>query len=353
MINSRIGGNGIYNRNDVINANDLTKTVINIDSRFRSNIANSTTTSFMYTFEHVIKDIIRAKITSIEIPNVWYEFSQRNYQNTSFVICAYDIYDVKHTGNIIIPDGNYTPESLITTIQNRITTFFQPLGIFIRIVRDPYNLKVSIIFDGISPPGESAPTQSAMPFYINFTVPPLLCKRPYNNGIGYNLGYRANFYEGMPIYDISGGITSLYQPAESLIDTQGTTYCFLAVDQIGGNVQHKSYDQYTISMAKILVKADKNTVIFDGLETNNGTSPADIVFTSPTNLAQIQVKLLDSLGQPIDLNDMNFSFTLELTEVKNTRLFEYYRNYIWLGGIPSLPVNITGSGTPLLGGRGP
>jgi hypothetical protein len=353
MINSRIGGNGIFNNNDVINANDLTKTIINIDSRFRSNIANSTTSSFTYAFEHEIKNIIRAKITSIEIPNVWYEFSLQNYQNTRFTICAYDYYDDRQTGVITIPNGNYTPTTLLSTIQDRITAFFAPLGIFIRIIRDPYSLKVSIIFDGICPPGGSAPTLSATPFYINFSVPPLLCLRPYNNGIGYNLGYRGTFYEGTPVYDTSGGITSYYQPAESLIDTQGLTYCFLEISDIGGNVQHKSYEKYTVALAKILVKSEKNTVMFDGLETNNGTSPADFVFTSPKNLRQIQVKLIDMFGQVIDLNDMNFSFTLELTDVKNTRLFEYYRNYIWLGHIPALPVNITGSGTPLLGGRGP
>jgi hypothetical protein len=50
---------------------------------------------------------------------------------------------------------------------------------------------------------------------------------------------------------------------------------------------------------------------------------------------------------------MNFSFSLEITEVTNTRLYEFYRNYIWLGNIPSLPLNVTGSGQGLLGGKGP
>jgi thioredoxin reductase len=33
---------------------------------------------------------------------------------------------------------------------------------------------------------------------------------------------------------------------------------------------------------------------------------------------------------------MNFSFSIEITEVLNTNLYDFYRNYIWMGGLPSL-----------------
>jgi len=55
----------------------------------------------------------------------------------------------------------------------------------------------------------------------------------------------------------------------------------------------------------------------------------------------------------IDLNGLNLSFSMEITEVTNTKMYEFYRNYIWLGTVPSLPSNVTGSGLGLLGGKGP
>jgi hypothetical protein len=62
---------------------------------------------------------------------------------------------------------------------------------------------------------------------------------------------------------------------------------------------------------------------------------------------------LDPYGKIIDLNGLNMSMSLEITEVMNTKMYEFYRNYIWLGTVPSLPSNVTGSGQVLLGGKGP
>ena len=51
---------------------------------------------------------------------------------------------------------------------------------------------------------------------------------------------------------------------------------------------------------------------------------------------------------------MNWTFSLEITEVTNTKLYDFYRNYIWLGTIPSVNYKtVTGTAQPLLRGVGP
>jgi hypothetical protein len=54
------------------------------------------------------------------------------------------------------------------------------------------------------------------------------------------------------------------------------------------------------------------------------------------------------------LNGLDYSFTLEITEVLNTRLYDFYRNYIWLGKVPTVDIAATkGMGSALLAGMGP
>jgi hypothetical protein len=46
----------------------------------------------------------------------------------------------------------------------------------------------------------------------------------------------------------------------------------------------------------------------------------------PTNIHSIPVRISDPYDQDIDLNGLDFSFTLELTEVLNSGLYESMRS---------------------------
>jgi hypothetical protein len=78
------------------------------------------------------------------------------------------------------------------------------------------------------------------------------------------------------------------------------------------------------------------------------------VFPQPQDLTVLQLTLRDPYGGYIDLNGLDYSITIEITEVLNTRLYDFYRNYIWLGAVPTVDINKTkGMGSALLDGRGP
>jgi hypothetical protein len=117
------------------------------------------------------------------------------------------------------------------------------------------------------------------------------------------------------------------------------------------NTVEQQINKTTFStLAKIIVNTAKNQTIYDD---GRNLLSNDIIYPSPVDLKQIKVRLLNTYGQPLDLVNSNFSFSLEITEVANVKMYEFYRNYIWLGTIPSLPTNVTGSGQGLLGGKGP
>ena len=346
MLNTR--RNELYNGNDVVNSNDLRKRIVNVDSQFRAALQDSTS-NFQYRFEHPYKNVIRMRIASIEIPNVWYEFSSINYHNTSFTISAYDISNNLHTANILIADGNYTQATLLAAIQTQLNTLINtPYGIFLSISGDPISNRCTILHSGVAPIGAPAPTATARPFLVDFRVP-ALARQPTEWGLGYNLGYRLTYYTVNHVYDTSGGITRYSLTSESLIDTLMTNYVFLGVNDYH-TVEQQNTHGLSQALAKVIVREPKNSVIFDD---GRNLLSNDIIFPSPVDLKVVQVKVTDPFGNVIDMNGINFSFSMEITEVTNTKLYEFYRNYIWLGTLPSLPTNVTGSGVGLLGGKGP
>jgi hypothetical protein len=341
--------NEIFNYNDVINSNDLRKQIVNVDSRFRDINPLDTATNFQYTFEHPYKNVIRLRIASSEIPNSWYEFSSAIFHNTSFIISAYDISNNYRTATIQIGDGNYLAQDLITVIQGQLVSQLQaPYGIFMTIYQNQFNSKTTIELTGVGPVGSTVPTTTGRPFVLNFLVP-ALASQPYNWGLGYNLGFRSLNYTVSNILDVSGGISRYGIQSEALLNVTANPYMFLSVNDYY-SVENKNTIGFTQALAKIIVREEKNAILFD-----DGSSllSNDIIFPSPVDLKRIQVKLLGPYGQLIDLNGLNMSLSLEITEVTNTKMYEFYRNYIWLGKVPSLPANVTGSGLGLLGGKGP
>jgi hypothetical protein len=340
--------NEIFNFNDVINSNDLRKQIVNVDSRFRDSATKEISTNFQYTFEHPYKNVIRIRIASVEVPNSWYEFSAANH-NTSFSVSAYDISNNLQTATIQISDGNYGAIDLLTTIKAQFVSKFQtPYGIFLSIYPNPFSLKATIELTGVAAVGATAPTTTGKPFYLNFLIP-ATANQPSNWGLGYNLGFRSLRYTVDSITDVSGGISTYAVQSESLIDVTAETYVFLAVNDYYA-VENKNTVGFTQALAKIIVRDSKYSILFDD---GGSLLSNDVIFPSPIDLKRIQVKLLDPYGRIIDLNGLNFSFSLEITEVTNTKMYEFYRNYIWLGTVPSLPSNVTGSGMGLLGGKGP
>ena len=67
----------LYNSNDIVNSNDIRKHIVNIDSRFRKSYLEPPT-DFLYQFAHPYKNVIKARVASVEIPYGFYNFSDYN-----------------------------------------------------------------------------------------------------------------------------------------------------------------------------------------------------------------------------------------------------------------------------------
>ena len=358
MLNTKINEN--FNANDVINSNDLRKRILNIDSRFRTN-CNDKATDFSYSLEHSYKNIIRMRVASVEIPNMWYNFSKAK-KNVSFVVKAFDITGVPRAALIEIAEGNYTAQDIVIAIQDKLNENFRnPFGIFITISLDISSAKVTFTHNGVASyplanPTTDIPTDSAKPFILDFISCPCYKNRLHNFGLGYYLGFRCKVYKASisevaaPVPPATTGLTIYKILPEACLDTVGDTYLFLAINDLHA-VEQKTSDNYLQVLAKIIVREDKQSVIYDDGATLLSN---EVIFPSPIDLRTLNIQLLDPFGEVVDLCGMNFSFSLEITEVLNTRLYDFYRNYIWMGSIPQVNYKkVVGAAQPLLKGIGP
>jgi hypothetical protein len=282
-------------RYGVLYPSDVKTTVINIDSRFRENWQASSSTDFLIKLPRTYKNAITLRLSSVELPNTWYTFSAAR-GNTSFYLNG-----VLKT----IPDGNYTTTLALTNALNIAGT-----GVF----TSTYN---------ITAPSKITLT-GASPFTIKFgsattcgntsaTNPPSSSSLlPYDSGLGYQLGFTGNVYSGSNTYT-----------AEYVLDTMRDNYVFLQLPELEMMMDAHSYGNSSIkAFAKIVVDKGKNTLVYD-----NGANTVSklINFAQPTNISTLRVKLVDAYGLPINLM-ADFSFTLEVQEVVNAKLYETYRN---------------------------
>jgi hypothetical protein len=322
----------LYNRNDVVNSNDLRKHIVNIDSRFRK-ARIEPPTDFLYEFAHPYKNVIKARVASVEIPNGFYTFS-RAKKNTMFRVDVRDYRGTLHNLTVQIDDGDYSPDTLIAAIQCKFDEIRDTYGIFLQIYLNPVSRKVTITLLGSSPPPcPKIVTHYPQSFAITFVMVGNE-QRQFDFGLGYYLGFSKHFYCVETPYTLTG---------ESLINTAGDTYLLLAVDDFY-TVEQKTSDDYIQCLAKILIKRDKNGIIFDDGYT---VLSNEIVFPRPVDLKQVRVRLLDLYGYPIDLHNLNFSLSLEIVEVMNVQMYDYYRNYLWEKAEPRARLLTSGSSTPI------
>ena len=90
--------------------------VYNINSQFREKHYKSH--DFVINMRSKIKNIIYMKVTSVEIPNVAYTFSDSQKNNFFHIIYQYE--NNTYRSEIYVGEGNHTSNSIILLVKNSI-----------------------------------------------------------------------------------------------------------------------------------------------------------------------------------------------------------------------------------------
>lgn len=291
---------------------DVQNIVINVDSRFRNatmsmspsnpNINPQTSTNFLFRTSRMYKNIISAKLTSLEFPNTFKTFS-RSRGNTSFNITVGST-----TANLLIGDGNYLTSGSTQIIDYdliradlalQLTTAF-PLETFtVTYVNNRLTILNGNVF--------------SMVFASPSSISNLgLFSSSLYNGLGTYLGFLNYSYTGSTSYTA--------EVAPQLI---GDAYIYLSIND-WSNIEHQDLNQTNFTaFIKILLLNGKNQMVFDTITTN--TTSKIYQFTQPVNVNNLQIQFLDPFGVVIDLDNANISMTLEFQEVLNMELYEKMR----------------------------
>ena len=299
----------------------LTKN-LNIDTRFRENYYATQSSNFLVDLPMKFSNILSMQLSAFELPSTTYVISKQLGNNFMWLTARLDNDEnveehveehveeqVEEKGSIIIPDGNYNPQDLIDYINNFIatdTTF------------SSYSLLKNIIFAlniggsannsgsgqtmvGICELYKGEPFNYSINFQYNKSGnPDYGTQLPFK--LGWIMGFRQGAYEG-----------SLNYVSESIVDTSGSKYLYLVIDDFNNSVNNGFYSAFNSSLlnknilARLGVQANPfNTLIQNKMDMV--TTPRQ--YFGPVDIQKINIQLLDAYGRIVDLNNMDYSFCL-------------------------------------------
>jgi hypothetical protein len=267
--------------------------VVNVDTRFRENPGITNAAQCTIRLPRTYKNITSMRMSSIELPNTWYDFSS-TLENTNLTVSG---------TQCVIPDGNYTSATLASAITASISS--------------AVGFSLGVGFDSVT---GKCTLSAATPFSLNFApvqTASACCMsreasiRPFDTGLGSYMGFVNNVYSNASSYT-----------SESITNIWGNTYVLLNLEKYEA-VDHVSFNgTASPAFAKIVVSAGKNNIIYaNGADTITNK----VIFPEPENVSVLKLKLTDCYGRPLNLYG-NFSFTLELQEVVSSKLYSAYKD---------------------------
>lgn len=272
---------------------------VHINSCFRENYYNTNPCNYKYNIpDGRLVNITSMKLASIEVPNAWYLFSHLKGNNKFRIEVT--ICDKCSVYYIVVPDGNYDKDTLTEYLNKRYfhaaehTEKNGPLK-HLKFSIDPLTNKSQFEIMECTP--------ETFVFSLHFTDKDT---ENMNETLGWILGFRLARY-----LKIDDTIIS-----EGLFDGGGDRYVYLAVNDYQYNYNETNivcFDKMSINdyiLAKIPLRNGKLSLIID----ENDCNPLIKIrrYNGPVNISRMEIKLLDKFGDVINLNFMDWSFSLEL-----------------------------------------
>jgi hypothetical protein len=275
---------------NIVNSSIIRIYSLSIDSRFAdSTFHGNGSAEFMIRLPNTLRNIMRIRLSSVELPLVDHVFSE-HHGNLSFAV------DISGANTILgIPSGNYAPAGFCVTVQNALQTV------------DP---SFSCI---LNPTTGCMSIQRRGPFKMFLaSTNTRISDRSTFWGIGYNMGFRMQTV----VSDGSGIIV-----APSLVLTRPTPYMLLQLrcpDQLESITHRISGNSSIPAFAKLVLRGESFVAAFDD---NANLLRKEYTFLAPSNLSVMYVRLVDPFGDTVNMFDMDWSMTLEITEVVSSKLY--------------------------------
>ena len=310
---------------------------VSIDTRFRPSYYTTKSTNFNMILPSMIKNVISMRIAAIEMPMTYYAVS-RSLGNATLLIIS--TVDQTHGWIVTLPDGNYEQSwasesgaSHLETIMNNSISTSVPVTVGSNGIvssRSGASLvpttQVCFTIDRTSGRAIFANPlgQTAFPFTIRFNV--------NNDGnldtdtniqmrLGWQLGFRSAQYICGAAGPTAGACVS-----EGICLICGPRYAFLSIDDYQKNTGPAYIVAYGSSVfqdsiiTRINLAAEQADVGVYQISSDPGLTTQmnrTREYFGPVDIQRLHIALYDEYGRIIDLNNMDWSFTLAFEQLYN------------------------------------
>jgi hypothetical protein len=267
---------------NVLKRKSILKT-LSFNTLFRQNIVETMSTNSEFKLPFILKNVISLNLVSVEFPCGFYVFSDAAKNNTFYI----KEMNTNLEGIITIPEGNYTTDTLISTMKLQINKTLPNIDRF-DVTFDPITGKITIL-------------NSINEFTLNFLY--LDSSNKIYNKFGWIIGYRKSQYKNDKSYT-----------TESILNTSSSEYFYFYLNDYNISncdkvvaVFDNNYLENNI-LAKIPIVVDTFQYVYN----NNSdfiTKKRD--FFGPVNIDKINVRIYNKFGEILFINNMDFSFTIE------------------------------------------
>jgi len=281
----------------------ITTKNLTIDTRFRQNYYSTSSTNIHIELPIKISKVVSMQLSSIELPTTFYTISKQ-LGNNFFTL---EISDSAATAIITIPDGNYLPSDLVDYLNSFIQGLGAPFSDIILILNIISGTKTG---SGQLIAAIKNPASASTLFSLNFQADINGVEDKYTplpSKLGWLLGFRAGIYENNSSY-----------VSEGIVDTSGTRYLFVVVDDHNNNVDNGFYSAFSSSLLNnnILARISLQSNYFNIFSENNLsliTTPRD--YYGPVDIQKLDIQLLDEYGRILNINNMDYSLSIKFKTI--------------------------------------
>jgi hypothetical protein len=323
------------------------KRALNVDTRFRSNYYTTKSTDFILNIPYKFENVTSMSVATYELPLTYSAVSQQyenncilfQWENTPAVYPAEPNFNEQYT--LMIPDGNYRAVfqsgggAIIETTINGIlagTDLVKQTGMAFTVDATS-GRSIFACNSAVDASGNTLPLGSKYKgaMRIAFNVKGKIDRtassakevsssqsdtRPLPYFLGWQLGYRT------AVYDTRGdGVATLPQAtvSEAICLIAGPHYVFLCIDDFNNNVNNyyaSAFGASTIApniIARLNIKQQLNTAGAYGITAGESLTTSltySREYFGPVDIQRMRITLVDDFGRVLDLNNMDWSFSL-------------------------------------------
>jgi hypothetical protein len=277
---------------------------ININSKYRNTSLYSLSEDFQLSLSDVDgRRIVELEVTNIQIPQTAYHQLSISKSNNIFWVSASNTQRKTQLYACTLPNGNYTLETLTTTINNILATLATESdenfdGITMTI--DTTNMKTTF----------NIPADSGVFFSIIFYDVTMSAMSnigaTFQDTLGWTLGFIAPFYSYYNVPLVSEMTCKLWDDRIVYLSVNDYQY-----NNNSNNIVMNEKSRMDFIVGKAIVPVVNHLLPYDYFGIQKWYSfPRK--YNGPVDLKKIGVKLLDETGKPVNLNNADFTFTLKL-----------------------------------------